>query len=135
MVEDEIYWRVGSISSLPFQEKYVIGGTKDCYIREDELINDVYELEKMIRIRPVRDWIYENQIEVSTEQRLALRKLLERLDQIVSDQTNRGETSRETWANWIRNDPAWISLRRSALYVLKCFDIDPELSVHEIDAL
>jgi hypothetical protein len=124
---DDIIWRLAALGSLPYQERYVLGGTRDEYAVDTELLEDVDGLQYLLN-NP------ENRQLVNDDQMAALQKLFDLID------TRSGEAlarkTREESAALIRESEAWIELRKHSAEALALFGVSVnELSAEDVASL
>lgn len=127
MNAEDITWKLAQLASLPFQERYVIGGTADEYVLDTELLENVDGLKYLVR-RP------ENRVVVTEDQMAALEELFFYIE------NNSGEVlsgkSREECASLIRESTVWKELRAKAKYALQLFGISvDQMSAEDVDRL
>ena len=114
MDADDIAWRLAQLASLPFQERYVIGGNVDEYVLDVELLENVDSLKYLVR-RP------EHRHVLTNDQMVALE------DIFLFIENRSGEAlsarSREEGALLIRESSVWKDLRAKSTYALHLFGI------------
>jgi hypothetical protein len=126
MEVSNITWRLAQLASLPFQERYVIGGTPDEYVLDVELLENVDGLKYMIR-RP------ENEAVLTAAQRDGLETLFAYIETCSGEALAR--RSRDEGAMLIRESEVWKTLRAKAAVALQLFGLSAEMSVEDIDRL
>lgn len=109
---DNMTWRLAQLASLPFRERYVIGGTSDEYFLGVELLKDVDALQYIAR-RP------ENEAALTDAQRGALEDLFAYIEAHSGDALS--AQSRDEQAIMIRESAIWKTLRAKAAAALQCF--------------
>jgi hypothetical protein len=123
---DDIVWRLAQLASLPFQERYVIGGTADEYVLAEEILENVDGLKFLTR-RPG------NEPTLTDVQKDALDSLF------ACVETHSGEAlsarSGNQAAILIRESEIWNMLREKAALALMSFGLSADMSVEEIDKL
>ena len=124
---DDIVWRLAQLASLPFQERYVIGGTSVEYVLDVELLENVDGLKYVIE---------------KSEHRATLnRKQLAELEELfVLIENSSGEAlsavDRAEAATRIRESEVWKTLREKATSALRSFGISVDaLTAEEVDKL
>ena len=122
----DILWRLAQLCSLPFQERYVIGGTADEYIVGVELLENVDSLKYIVRRR-------ENFKILTEAQRSGLEDLFAYIEAQSGAALSAG--SRDESAKLIREGAVWKGLRANAAVALRHFGLSPEMSVQEIERL
>lgn len=127
MIVNVIVSKLARLASLPFQERWVIGGNIDEYVRDDELLEDVDSLQYLLALP-------ENRVAVSDVQMAALSDLISCIS------ANSGEAlaanSREEAADLMRHSVIWNTLRTKAANTLELFGMSiSNLSVDDIDRM
>lgn len=127
MNAEDIIWRLAQLASLPYQERYVIGGTKDEYVLAVDLLENVDSLKYLI----CRS---DDQSLLNADQSAALKNLFAYIEQ------NSGEAlagrSPEEGAKRIRESDVWKTLRAKAAAALKLFGVCiGRMSAEEVDKL
>jgi hypothetical protein len=124
---DDITWRLAQLASLPYQERYVIGGTSEGHIVAIELLEDVDALKYLLR-RP------EHRSIVTDEQMYALEELFAAIES--NWRRALSARSREEGARLIRESGVWKDLREKAKAALCLFGLlIDQMSVEDIDRL
>lgn len=127
MGKGDVIWRLAQLASLEYQSRYIMGGTKEEYRLTSELLQDVFDIDRIISLAAFRT-------ELSRFQLDALQDLHCFLDQNF-DAAMAGDTREEHYKN-IRHGTAWEHLRAKASTVLSLLGVDPHhLSVDDIDQL
>lgn len=126
MNTNDITWRLAQLSSLPFQERYVIGGTPDEYVVDAELLENVDGLKYLVR-RP------ENKGTLTEAQRGALEDLFAYIEMHSGDALS--AQSHDEGMTLIRESVVWKTLRDKAATTLQLFGLSAEMPVEEIDRL
>jgi len=122
----DVIWRVAQLSSLPFQERYVIGGTSDEYIIPEELFENV-EVLKYSLSKPSEC------ADFTASQLTCLKALIDYIE-TVSGEALSGN-SREDTVFLIRRSNVWNEMRSKAAFTLNAFGVSAELTVEEIDRM
>lgn len=122
----DITWRLAQLASLAFQERYVIGGTKDKHVLDVELLEDVDALQYMLRLQA-------NVPPLTDDQRAALEDLFSYID-ANSEEALSAQTRQEA-AALIRESDIWITLRTKAAFALTLFGLSPDMPISEIERL
>jgi hypothetical protein len=127
---DDVVWRLASLASFPYQERYVLNGTKDEYLVPEELINDVDAL---------RFWMHrpENQSLLSKDQLASLSSLLAVIEQTDNDKLGfNASVDRLDFLEIFRTGDCWQLLRSKAAESLVSFGFDIEsMSVEDIERI
>jgi len=123
---NDVTWRLAQLSSLPFQERYVIGGTPNEYVVDVELLENVDGLKYIVR-RP------ENEGILTEAQRGALEELFAHVEMHSGDALS--ARSRDEATILIRENEIWKTLRAKAASALQLFGLSPEMSIEEINRL
>lgn len=123
---EDITWRLAQLSSLPFQERYVIDGTADEYIIDTELLENIDGLKYLVR-RP------EEREKFTNAQLAALEDLFDYVE-ARSGEALSGK-SREETATLIRGSDVWNEMRAKAASALEAFGFSAHLTVEEIDRM
>jgi len=126
MNAEDITWRLAQLSSLPFQERYVIGGTADEYIVDTELLENIDGLKYLVR-RP------EERAQFTNAQLATLEDLFDYIE-AHSGEALSGK-SREDAAVLIRGSDVWKEMRTKAASALEAFGVSADLTVAEIDRM
>lgn len=126
MNKNYIIPRLARLSSLPYQELYVIGGTAAEYVLDVELLEDVDGLKYQVR-RP------EERAQFTNAQLTTLEDLFDYIE-ANSGEALSGE-SREHAAVLIRGSDIWSEMRAKAASALEAFGVSADLSVAEIDRM
>jgi len=126
MKHEDILWRLAQLSSLPFQERYVIGGTPDEYVLDTELLENVDSIKYLVR-RP------EQQVDFTDLQIRALEQLFEYVE-LHSGEALSGASGVEA-AALIRESSVWHEMRAKAASALEAFGLSPAMTVEEIDRI
>jgi hypothetical protein len=127
MDTEDIIWRLAALASLPYQERYVIGGSKEEYAVDTELLEDVDGLQYLLK-KPA------NKDRITDEQRAALHELFMLIDQRSGEALDR--STREESAKLIRDSEVWNALRAKASAALSLFGVSVEdMSAEEIARL
>tara|TARA_R110001606_G_scaffold54703_1_gene133974 strand:+ start:2436 stop:2825 length:390 start_codon:yes stop_codon:yes gene_type:complete len=127
MDKGDVIWRLAELASFDYQSRYIIGGTKDEYRLTSELLQDVFDIDRIINLAAFRT-------EFSRHQLDALQDLHCFLDQNF-DAAMAGDTREEHYNN-IRHGTAWADLRAKAATALNLLGVDPhQLTVDDIDRL
>jgi len=126
MNTEDITWRLAELSSLPFQERYVIGGTADEYIIVTELLENIDGLKYLVR-RP------EERVQFTNAQLAMLEDLFDYIE-AHSGEALSGK-SREDAAALIRGSDVWNEMRAKAASALEAFGVSADLTVAEIDRM
>lgn len=126
MNSEDITWRLAQLSSLPFQERYVISGAADEYVLDTELLENVDGLKYRVR-RP------EERENFTNAQIAALEDLFDYIE-AHSGEALSGK-SREEAATLIRGSDIWNEMRAKAASALDAFGVSAHLTVEEIDRM
>ena len=124
-MKNELVTALARLASLPYQQRYIIGGTADTYVLPEELLEDVDGL--VLRAKRA-----ENSAQFSDAQMCALDALATFIDEHSGKAL--GFSSPEDAADKILNGATWSELRSKASAALAEFgrQIDT-ISVEEID--
>lgn len=114
------------LSSLSYQERYVIAGTADEYVVDVELLEDVDGLKYQVR-RP------EGRAQFTNAQLATLEDLFDYIE-AHSGEALSGK-SREDAAVLIRESDVWSEMRAKAASALAAFGVSADLTVAEIDRM
>jgi hypothetical protein len=125
-IVDDAIWRLAQLASLSFQERYVIGGTRDEHILDVDLLEEVLVLKYRVH-RP------ENEAALTDTQRGALEDLWAYIEALSDDALS--AESRDKWEILIREGTVWKTLRAKAAAALKLFGLPAEISVEEVERL
>ena len=112
MTIDDILWRLAQLASLQFQERFVIAGTKDEYVLDVELLEDVDAIQYMLERSDPPVPLNEEQVASLADLITYIRK---QSAEALRDQ------SRLDAANHIRNSEIWMTLRQKAANSLSSF--------------
>jgi hypothetical protein len=126
MNESYIIPRLARLSSLSYQERYVIGGSPDEYVIDVELLEDVDGLKYLVR-RP------EERAKFTNAQLATLEDLFDYIE-AHSGEALSGK-SREDAAVLIRGSDVWNEMRAKAASALEAFGVSADLTVAEIDRM
>ena len=118
--------RLARLSSLLYQERYVIGGTPNEYVLDVELLEDVEGLKYLVR-RP------EERATFTNAQLATLEELFDYLE-AHSGEALSGK-SREDTAALIRGSDVWHEMRAKAASALEALGVSADLTVEEIDRM
>lgn len=127
MDKGDVIRRLVELASFDYQSRYIIGGTKDEYRLTSELLQDVFDIYRIINLAAFRT-------EFSRCQLDALQDLQCFLDQnFVAAMA--GDTPEEHYNN-ICHGTAWTDLRSKAAIALRLLGVDAhQLTVDDIDRL
>lgn len=121
MISKNIIWRLASLASLPYQERYVLSGTQDEYIVDVELLEDVDALQYLLS-RP------ENRSQITDEQMKALEDLFTYIDA--------NSTKAVSEVHSLKESEVWNTLRAKASTSLDLFGVSvDEMTAEEIGLL
>lgn len=123
---DNIAWRLAQLASLTYQERYVIGGTKDEYLLDTELIENVDAIRYMLERGGASPTM-------SDEQATSLQDLLAYV--AAHSEEALSAKSREEQTSMIRDSKVWRTLRSKAAVALASFGYATDMSIEEIDAI
>ncbi len=123
----DIVWRLASLASLPYQERYVLAGTVDKYIIEAELLEDVIGLKFLLE-HPG------NRTSVNNDQMAALEDLFFYIE-ANSGEALAGAPTKAEMEALIRESEVWKTLRTKAATALKAFGLPTDMSVEEVERL
>lgn len=127
---EDVVWRLASLASFPYQERYVLNGTKDEYLVPEDIINDVDAL---------RFWMHqpENQPLLSKDQFASLSSLLAAIEQTDDDKLGlSASVSRLDFLAIFRTGDGWQLLRSKAAESLASFGFDIEsMSIADIERI
>ena len=97
MDSGDIVWRIAQLASLPFQERYFIGGTTNECVLSSELLENVDAIQYKVGRG--------NEANLTDAQRLALQDLFVYIDQHSGEAL--GAKSRNAEAILIRESSVW----------------------------
>jgi hypothetical protein len=118
--------QIASLASLPYQERYIVNGTKDEYLLSSELLEDVSSLRYSFDRA-------ENRSVLTDAQRVSLGALIQLIDEVykyLPEWKSHAQTAE------IASDSTWQTIRVAANDTLKEFGLDADhLSIEDIDRL
>ncbi|MEZ5985488.1 MAG: hypothetical protein R3B94_06020 [Hyphomonas sp.] len=127
MGKEYVIWRLAVLASYDYQSRYIIGGTQEKYLLTSEVLEDAFDIDRILHLTPMRGHFSPQQLE-------ALRDLHSCLMQNY-DAALAGDT-REKHLNNIRDGAPWTLLRQKAATALSCLGVDAHrLTVDDIDRL
>ncbi|KDA02478.1 hypothetical protein [Hyphomonas oceanitis] len=126
MNAENIMWRLAQLSSLPFQERYVIGGRADEYVIDTELLENIDWLKYLVR-RPGE------RAQLTNVQLATLEDLFDYIDAHSAEALS--GKSRQDAAALIRGSEVWNEMRAKAASALEAFGVSADLTVDEIDRM
>jgi hypothetical protein len=124
-MKDEVLAALAGLASLPYQKRYIVGGTVDEYILPEELLEDICGL--VLRLK-----MPENRPQFSGAQTSAL----DALARFIDDRSDEALqfSSRDDLADKIVNGETWAELRLLASAALNEFGVRIDaISVEDID--
>ena len=124
---DDLVWRLAQLASLPYQERYVFGGTKDSYRLSSELIEDITFVWVPLLNGDLSKSIGPNQL---SSVRLLLDFIDENVDELLAAR------SQEDNIHYVRDSFAWHEIRKHAMSALSLIGYhDLNLSADEVRRL
>lgn len=127
MDKGDVIWRLAELASFDYQSRYIIGGTKDEYRLASELLEDVLDISRIIKLVAFRSELSQHQLD-------ALQDLHRFLDHSF-DAAMAGNTPEEHFDN-IRHGATWMHLREKAATALSLLGVNAEqLTADDVDRL
>jgi len=124
---DDITWRLAQLASLPFQERYVIGGDAEEYVVDSELLENVHGLKFLLQQPQNRNILNNDQITALEDLFIYIEK---RSGEALSSK------SQEEGALLVRESDIWKTLRSKAGVALSLFGISvDQMSATEVARL
>src|SRR5215813_1058902 len=117
-MKNELVTALARLASLPYQQRYIIGGTTDTYVLPEELLEDVDGLVRRARRA-------ENSTQVSDARMWALDALIRFIDE-HSDEALVECSSREEFFDKILNGATWFELRSKTSAAFAEFGVLPQ---------
>jgi hypothetical protein len=124
-MKNQLVAALARLASLPYQQRYIIGGTVETYVLPEELVEDVDGL--ILRSK------YPDNIVLFTGAQMAALDALSSLIDEISGEALSFSLSADV-AEKIRSSPIWAELRLRAAIALELFGaVIDTLSVEDID--